>query len=502
MRKIILAVLIGAWMGFACGAALGAPRDTVVIAQGVDATTLDPHNHYEMPNFNVCLNIYETLFMRDDEMKLQPLLATSSRLINDTTWEFGLRKGVKFQNGEIFNAAAVKYSLERLSDPKAKLKQTTLQGVISKVEIVDDYTVRVYTSKPYPYLDSQLGHLGAILPPKYAQEKGMVHLARNPVGTGPYKLVSWIKDDHLVLEANDGYWKGPPRIKKGIFRPIPEPTTRVAGLQTQELDLIVNIPPHLSRLMDWKGRSRIAKVPSARIIYMALDTTKEGPTSDRRVRQAIAQGIDLDTIIRTVLEGNALKQGAPVTPSHFAYDPAIKPYAYNPENARKLLAEAGLAKGFDMVINSPNGRYLNDKEMAEAVAGSLRKVGISASVKPYEWGTYLNQIYSRKGGPAFIMGSGGATFDPDANYFPHLKSGQIYSHYNNPKMDELIEQGRITMDKGKRAKIYGEAARLYKEDAPWAFCYQQMDIYGASERLNWKPRPDEKIVLFNMSFKN
>ncbi len=147
------------------------PKDTVVIAQGVDPSTLDPQDHYESTAFNVLLNVYETLFQRDDHMILQPLLATYSKLINDTTWEFGLRKGVKFHNGEDFNAAAVKFSLERFTDPKNKLKQTTLQGVIARVDIVDEHTVRVITSKPYPYLDAQLGHIGAILPPQYTQEK-------------------------------------------------------------------------------------------------------------------------------------------------------------------------------------------------------------------------------------------------------------------------------------------------------------------------------------------
>jgi peptide/nickel transport system substrate-binding protein len=169
------------------GVAAGAARDTIIIAQGVDPTTLDPQNHYETPAFNVCLNIYETLLLRSDDMKLEPLLATSYKLIDDHTWEFRLRKGVKFQNGEEFNAAAAaaKFSLERISDPKNKLKQTTLQGVVDRIDIIDDYTVRVITNKPYPYLDAQLGHIGAMMPPKYVQDKGPAYVSAHPVGTGP-----------------------------------------------------------------------------------------------------------------------------------------------------------------------------------------------------------------------------------------------------------------------------------------------------------------------------
>ena len=266
------------------------------------------------------------------------------------TWEFKLRKGVKFHNGEDFNAAAVKFVLERMADPKLKLRQTVFQGVIDRVDVVDDTTARIVTKKPYPVMDAMLCIYGQVIPPKYFQEKGPVHFATHPVGTGPYKFVSWAKDDQLVLQANENYWRGAPKIKKVIFRPIPEATTRVAGLQTQELDIIVNIPPHLMRLMDWKGRSFVSKVPSVRVIFMAFDNTKGGPVADKRARQAIAQAIDMETIIKKVLEGNGLLLGSPLTKYHFGYDPTIKPYLYNPEKAKKLLAEVGYAKGFDFVL--------------------------------------------------------------------------------------------------------------------------------------------------------
>ena len=500
MKKIFQAFLFLIVVLLFYSPASATPNDTMVIAQGVDPGTLDPQNHYETPAFNVLANIYEILLVRNNEMKLTPLLATSWKLINNTTWEFTLRKGVKFHNGEDFNADAAKFSLERIADKKNKLKQTALVGIIDRVEIMDDYTVRVITTKPYPYLDAQLASIGAMMPPKYTQEKGPSYIALHPIGTGPYKLARWIKDDHLMLEANDSYWGGAPKIKKAIFRPIPEATTRVAALQTQEADIIVNIPPHLARLMDWKGRSSVAKVPSSRVIFMAFDTTQGGPVADKKVRQAIAQAVDVDKIIKNVLEGNAIRLGTPFTKYHFGYDPAIRPQAFNPEKAKKLLAEAG-AQGFELTLNSPNGRYLNDKEVSEAVVGDLRKVGINARVKLHEWGTYMNMLYSHKGGPSYLLGWGGATFDADGTLFPMMRTGQVLSHYSNPKLDAMIEEGRSTMDKTKRQKIYSETAKLVKEEVPWAFAYQQMDIYGVSARLNWKPRPDERLFLVDMSFK-
>jgi peptide/nickel transport system substrate-binding protein len=500
-KKGIFLLIVPIIISLSLALALGKDKDTIIIAQGVDPTTLDPHNHYETPAFNVCLNIFDTLLQRSAEIKIEPLLATSYKLINDTTWEFNLRKGVKFHNGEVFDAASVKFSLERMIDPKNKLRQGMMGRTIDHVEIIDPYKVHIITKKPYPALDAQLCTVGAMLPPKYVQEKGPTYISTNPVGTGPFKFVRWIKDDQIVLEANEKYWRGAPRIKKAIFRPIPEATTRVAGLQTQELDIIVNIPPHLARLMDWKGRSYVSKVPSVRVIFMAFDNTKGGPVADRRVRRAIAQAVDMEKILKKILEGNALLLGSPLTKNHFGYDPGIKPYPYNLEQAKKLLAEAGLAKGFDFVINSPSGRYLNDKDVAEAVAGDLRKVGINASVRTHEWGTFMTMAYGHNAGPAYLLGWGDTSFDADGTLFALLRTGQVLSSYTNPKLDTLIDRGQSIMDRKTRQHIYSEAGKLIKEDVAWAFAYQQTDIYGVSARVNWKARPDERLVIFDMSFK-
>jgi peptide/nickel transport system substrate-binding protein len=501
MKKIAPQILVILLILLTFGFAWSAPKDTLVIAQGVDPTTLDPHNHYETPAFNVCLNIFDTLLQRNDQVKIEPLLATSYKIINETTWEFNLRKGVKFHNGEDFDATSVKFSLERMINPQNKLRQVVVGQVVDHVDIIDPFKVRIITKKPYSALDATLCTVGAMLPPKYVQEKGAAHIAMNPIGTGPYKLVRWTKDDQIVLQANENYWRGAPKIKKAVFRPIPEATTRVAGLQTQELDIIVNIPPHLERLMNWKGRSFVSKVPSVRVIFMAFDNLKGGPAADRRFRQAVAQAIDLDTIIKKVLEGNALRLGSPLTKYHFGYDPAIKPYDYNPELAKKLLAEAGYAKGVDFVINSPNGRYLNDRDIAEAVAGDLRKVGINASVKTHEWGNYMNMTYRHTAGPLYLLGWGNTSFDADGSLFALLRTGQVLSSFTNPKLDSLLDQGQATMDQKKRQKIYSEACKIIQDDVAWAFTYQQMDIYGVNERVNWKARADERLAVFEMSFK-
>ena len=503
MKKGLILSLILPFIWLSFGLSFGAgDKDTLVIAQGVDPTTMDPQNHMETPAWNVHLQMFDTLLQRDPDIKIKPLLAESYRIVNDLTWEFKLRKGVKFHNGEDFNSAAVKFVLERMADPKLKLRQTVFQGIIDRVDVVDDYTVRIVTKKPYPVMDAMLCIYGQVIPPKYFQEKGPAHFATNPVGTGPYKFVRWVKDDHILLEANNQYWRGVPKIKKVIFRPIPEATTRVAALQTGEADIIVNIPPHLMKLMDWKGRSFVSKVPSVRVIYMAFDTTKGGPVADKRVRQAIAMGVNMETNIKKILEGNGILLGSPFTDKHFGYDPKIKSYPYDPEKAKKMLAEAGYPNGFDFTLKSPAGRYLNDKEMAEAVAGDLRKIGIRANVKTHEWGTYMtNMMYAHNAAPAYILGWGNTSFDADFTINPLMRTGMLLSNVSIPKLDALIDQGISTMDKQKRLKIYSDAAKVIHDEVPWGWVYQQVDIYGANERVNFKARTDELMPVYDMSFK-
>jgi len=503
MKKGMVLFLILPFILLSFGLSSGAgDKDTLVIAQGVDPTTMDPQNHMETPAWNVHLQMFDTLLQRDPDIKIKPLLAESYRIVNDLTWEFKLRKGVKFHDGEDFNAAAVKFVLERMADPKLKLRQTVFQGIIDRVDVMDDYTVRIITKKPYPVMDAMLCIYGQVIPPKYFQEKGPAHFANNPVGTGAYKFVRWIKDDHILLEANNQYWRGAPKIQKVIFRPIPEATTRVAALQTGEADIIVNIPPHLMRLMDWKGRSFVSKVPSVRVIFMAFDTTKGGPVADKKVRQAIAMGVNMETNIKKILEGNGILLGSPLTDKHFGYDPKIKPYPYDPEKAKKLLAEAGYPNGFDFTLNSPAGRYLNDKEMAEAVVGDLRKIGIRANAKTHEWGTYMtNMMYAHNAAPAYILGWGNTSFDSDFTISPLMRTGMLLSNVSIPKLDALIDQGISTLDRQKRLKLYSEAAQVIHDEVPWGWVYQQVDIYGANERVNFKARTDELMPVFDMSFK-
>ncbi len=480
--------------------ALAADKDTLVIGLAADAMSLDPHDVNETPSYNVWMNIFDTLLYRSRDLKIEPLLATSYKMTKDTTWEFKLRRGVKFHNGEEVNAPAVKFNFERIMNPKNKLKGS-LSDYIERIDALDNFTIRIFTKYPLPYLDSILCYTPGIIPPKYFQEKGPSFIAKNPIGSGPFKFVRWLRDEHIALEANENYWRGTPSTKRVIFRPIPDATTRIAGLQNQELDIIIGVPPSNIPMVEKKGRSFVSKVAGMHVAFVAFDNTKGGPVADKRVRRAIAHAIDVDSIIKKVIYGCGRKLALPYPPSHFGYDPEVRPYPYDPNEAKRLLTEAGYPNGFDFILNSPSGRWGEDRETAEAVAGYLRKAGIKASARFLEGGTFITKWFAHDMYPAYLARFGDATWDAGAALFRLLRSGSLFSNFYHPQIDALIDEGRATTDRQKRLKIYSDIAKLIKEEVPYAFTYQFYYLYGVNERLNWQGRPDEQMHVFDMSFK-
>jgi len=496
--------------------AVAAPKGTVVVAQGVDPTTLDPMNHQESPAANLARNMFDTLLERDQELKIEPTLAAQMpKLVAPTIWEFKLRPGIKFHNGEPLDAEAVKFSLERLVDPKLKLRGATPFAPLSHVEIVDPLTVRIHTKAPWPILDTLMSGTGAaILPPKYYREKDMAYVAKNPVGSGPFKFVRWVKDDRIELEANEQYWRGVPRIKKLVFRPIPDDAVRVAALQNGEIDVAVNIPPHLANIIANHPKLFLSTAPSVRTIQLMYYTHQydaqhklvgpyPGPVADKRVRQAMNHAVDVDEIIRTVLDGKGMRVATMLTDKHFGFDPQLKPIKPDLARMNQLLSEAGFPGGLDIVLNAPQGRYVRDKEVAEAIAGQLTKAGIRTTLRTFEWGNYLNTMaYVHKAGPVWLIGWGTATYDAETVYVPLFRSGKILSNYHNADFDGMIDEAQTIMDSKRRQELYRKINRLWVEDAAAMPLYQQLDLYGATKRMAWKARGDEGIKGYDMAVKD
>src|SRR5437867_10441352 len=269
IRLVVLIVLAASSVPATIPQAWGTVGGAVVVAQGVDPTTLDPMNHQEAPATVLANNLFDGLIERDPDLNLVPLLAESYQSVSPTTWEFKLRRGVRFHNGEPFDAESVKFSLERLIDPRLKLRGAAAFTNLTHVEIVDPFTVHVHSKAGWPLLPAVLTTgQAAMLPPKYYRDKDMPYLQKNPVGSGPFKLVRWVKDDRIELEANEQYWRGAPRIKRLVFNPIPDDAVRVAALQNGEVDVAVNIPPHLASLIANHPKLFLSSSPSTRTLQL------------------------------------------------------------------------------------------------------------------------------------------------------------------------------------------------------------------------------------------
>jgi len=449
---------------------------------------LDPSMNLSSIRAQVGMSIFDSLVGRDAEKRIVPALAESWKLLDDNTWQFRLRQGVVFHNGEPFNAEAVRFTVQRVLDPNQKSPNRANIAEIAKIEVVDDFTVKLITRQPYAALLNRLIDF-PILPPKYTAEQGDQGFAARPVGTGPFKFVELVRDDRMVVEAFDRHWRGAPKIRRILFRPVPEPFTRSAALRSGELDLITNVPPNLARELEHVPGIQVRRVPSTWIIYLGLNAFKK-PLADIRVRQALNYATDVDALTKNVLEGNGRPMPGPFTPLMFGYDPRVKGYAYDPARARRLLTEAGYPDGLEITLDSPDGRYQGDKEIAEALAGQWQKAGFKPKVQVAEWGAYFKRYLGKQFPDAYLLGLGGPMQDADEVYNLVSSKGRGL-YYKNEKVDMLFDAGRSTMDPAKRRRIYSDLARAMVEDATWVFLLQQVDIYAMRARVEWTPRPDQ-----------
>jgi len=505
-----LAVPVMAITALLLGAALpvDAQLKPVVIVQSGEAATLDWHMHCDKNAHEPDRQIFDTLLRRNlKTLQLEGNLAESWRTLNDTTWQFKLKRNVKFHNGEPFDAAAVKFSVERMLNPKQGAPGRTSIATIDHVDVVDAYTVNIVTKAPFPLLSVRMspGHCGTvgIVPPKYLAQVGDAGFAVKPVGTGPYKFVEWVKDDRLVLEANKDYHRGAPVIDRLVFRPVPELTTRVAALVSGQADLVSDIPPDQTGKIQQSGNAHVEISSLGGFVIMVKMTNylMPGPWTDVRVRRAINYAIDMDTIIKTVLEGYGTVLGVPLEKEAFGFNPNIKWYGYDLERARALLREAGYPNGFEMTLHAPNRRYMNDIEVMQAMAQMLGKVGIKAKVEVWEQSIYTTKWRKRELLPAYMVAWGGAgVFDGD------LLSSSVHSKsalaiFKNEALDKMLEEAQATNDPERRKAIYWKAQELIYEEAPIIKAYQQAHIFGVSNRLDWKPWVDNMLFLYDAKLK-
>jgi len=499
-RNFVTGALGVATMALLPLGAVAQNASTIVIAQAADAYSMDPAKHSAFPTANVLFQIYDGLVSQDEKGNIAPALATSWSNPDPLTWRFKLREGVKFHNGEAFNAAAVKHTFDRALDPNFKAPYYSRISQIKAVNVVDDYTIDIKTEKPFPTMLLSLYEASfpaLIVPPGYTAQNNGADLAAKPVGTGPYRFVEWKKDERVVLEANPDYWGGKPAINKVIFRPIKETRTRIAELKSDGVDIAVDIPPEDISSLEG-GDTKIVSVPSEFLYFLAFDTTRDTPLKDKRVRQAINYAVDVDAIQKALLNGMGTRIALTLPSNAFGYDPTWKAYPYDPAKAKALLAEAGYPNGFTIPLMTRKGRYMKDSEIVEATAGFLSKVGIKANIQYLEPGVW-GQVSEKKGREGITF-PGWSGRDPNLVWAPLLHTGEYQSYYSNPELDKLLDAGAATIDQAERKGIYEKAAAIIKEEATHLPMIQPPLIYGLDKKLSWTPRPDGMIDLRKAHF--
>lgn len=472
-------------------------KDTLVVAQNADAATLDPQKQGKMPDMNILINMFDTLVTRDADNKLAPALATEWKAVNDTTWEFKLRDGVKFHDGEPFNADVVKYSIDRLLNPETKSPIVELKSV-KEVQVVDPLTVRFITDGPDPILPNKMTLFGGVMvPPKYIQEKGDDYFAKNPVGTGPFKFVSWQKDNQVVMEANPDYWRGAPKVKKLVFKTIPNAADMVAALKAGEIDIATSLTADIADQLKGQADVQVVSSPWIRTFYISIDAMQDGPLAKKEVRQALNYGIDVKTIIDTVLGGHAQRVATLVPKQNFGYDPSITPYEYDPEKAKQLLAQAGYPQGFTTKLDATP----QDADIVQVFKAQLEKIGVKVEINTVDSQTMTSNLAAKKVSPLYYIGNTGWTMDAMSNFQSYIKSDRRYNRWKNSEADKLVDIEEQTIDPQKRQAAFTDLQKLLKEEAPFVYLYQLDGLYGIAKNVQWSPNPIGVLSMYNASFK-
>jgi peptide/nickel transport system substrate-binding protein len=505
-RHVLLAIVLAGSLGAglaACGddddgggngaAGEGDSGAGITIALGSEPTSLDPHTVDDGGERAVNDNIYETLLTRTPEGELAPGLATAlPEQLDETTWQFTLREGVTFHNGDEFNAESVVATVERmrrLIDAEAT-DQSGFYGTITGAEAVDDLTVNITTDGPDGVLPARMYWL-KMIPASVADSDD---LSEDPVGTGPYRFVEFTRGDHVTIEANADYWDGAPAIGEVTYRFIEEGGSRLAGLLSGEYDLITNLQPE-----DVERAPNSAQVQGQEHPVIILDAT-DGITADPQVRQALNMAVDKDTIVEELFGGYGVPDASQLlSESILGFNADLEPVPYDPDEARALLEEAGAA-GQTISLVGTSGRWLKDREVVEAVAGYWQEAGMTVDIQILEFGAYLDELFNREARPdAVFVSSSNDLLDADRQLATYYSQDGIGSSNTNEELAALVDQGRQETDPAAREDIYAQATQIAADEHYFMWLLNNEDIYGMSEELQWQPRVDAKIIVDEMS---
>ncbi|MBN6887736.1 peptide/nickel transport system substrate-binding protein [Cytobacillus horneckiae] len=449
-----------------------------------DAPTLDPHGQNDTASNTATSQILERLTDYAEDGSVIPLLATEYEAIDDTTWEFKLREGVKFHDGTDFTADAVKMSFDRILDPEFASPKAVILNMISEVVVVDDYTVHIKTAEPFAALPAHLAHnAGSIIAPSAIEEEnsGGKKVDENPIGTGPFKFESWNRGAEIKFVKNEEYWDGAPSLDSISIKVVPEQATRVAMLETGEAHIMLVGASDVAHV-EGMDQIEIDRVQGTRMDYVGFNVQKE-PYDDVRVRQAIAMAINKDDVVAGILDGQGVPAVGPLAPTVVGNSQDLEPLPFDVEEAKKLLAEAGFEDGFKTTI------YVNEgskerADIAEFVQAQLAEIGVEVEIEIIEWGTFLEKTAAGEH-ELFVLGWTTVTGDADYGLYALFHSSQFgdpgnRSFYKNEQVDELLDKGRVSTDQGERDAAYAEVSKILVEEAPMVYLHHPDFVHGTN----------------------
>ncbi|WP_172125800.1 MULTISPECIES: ABC transporter substrate-binding protein [unclassified Devosia] len=487
------------------GTALGQGAGTLNIATPQDPGSWDPIDTFLVNWSAVANNVFDGLVARTPELEIVPALATEWEISEDgLTYTFKLREGVKFHNGEAFDADAVKFTFDRLLGEEGAVgPQQSNYNSIESVEVVDPKTVVLHLSQPDPVLLTKLTGYGAmIVPPDYIAEKGDEVFNTQPVGTGPFRMASYEARNQVTLEAFPEFWGEAPKLQSVVFRFITEPSTAVAELQSGRIDMVIppSVPVGSIPTIEQAPNLKVVSVPGP-TVYSLRFKTDEGITADERVRRALVMAVDRDTIIEAILAGQATPISSFQSAQTFGNDPDLEPIPFDPEGAKALLAEAGVEPGATVQIDV-RGNDATFNEVAQAVAAYLSAVGITATIQPYETNVLLNDIIPAGRTGAMWQQSWGAwTFDYDNTAYLMYHEGEKWNPYgNDPELDALLESQRSMTNVAERETVLKQIAKYVADQALEMPLYNVNQIYAVSDRVgNFVAPPDSRLRLTDVT---
>lgn len=479
-------------MPLAAAAVDGKPamdRDTVVIAVGKDIANLDGQVAATGDSQRYGWQLYDTLYAFDSKGNLQPSVATAYQVSADgLRYTFTLRDGVKFHDGSTLSAKDVKFSMERILNPETK--STRRPYFASNVDGVDiaGKNVTFRLKKPDGAFVNKIAGYLLLVPKDYTEKLGTAEaFARAPVGSGPFRFTEQKVGQSVTLVRFDDYWGAKPAVKRLVFKVVPEASSRVNALLAGEADIVDYVAAaDVARLKGNAGvavRSVQIGSPLAVRLYSNVPGT---PLADRRVRLALNHAVDTNALIKSVLHGIGAPMASYISSSYpYGVDPTLKPYAYDPARAKRLLAEAGFANGFDTELLCPSDQ---PKDLCEAIAAYWSQVGVRAKVKVMDYAAWSRLNNTHKGGPMSMMQFSNAIYDPIHPISGAATKDGTWSDYYNPEVEKLVAEGDSEANREKRDQIFRKIGRQLHDDGHAVLITELFYTFGQDAKLDWQPQ--------------